>query len=308
MKEMNKLYSRLLFLLLFIWGKLSLTYAQCIGWIIGSVSYYIKSDMWRVAKINIDKCFPEKSDLQRNRLLKRSLQQTCIMGAEMPAIIFKKPQKLLQQIHIVHGADIMQKLYAEGRGVIVVAPHLGSYEFAAMYYSNKYPTAMLYTPPKIKLLDSLILGARSRLCKEMSPANHKGVKMIFRALSNKKVVAMLTDQVPANAGATYVSFFSHPAKTMNLPGKLYRKYKPALILSYAVRNGIGKGVTLFIENLEPLIKSYQLSKNIEDPVACAFNRRFEDIIRQYPDQYQWTYKRFKDHPDGFDYYKKDKKK
>lgn len=299
--------SRILMLILYLWGKLSFATVQRIGTFIGLVFFYLKSDMRRVARINIDKCFPELSEYHKNKLVKKTLQQNCIIGAEMPGILFKNPQKLLKQIQVVHGGDIVQSLYKEGRGVIVVAPHLGSYEIASMYYPNKYPTAMLYTPPKIKILDELILRARSRLCKNMSPTNYKGVKTIFRALANKKIVAMLTDQVPVDTGGTYINFFGNPAKTMNFPGKLYKRYKPAIVLNYAVRNSIGKGLTLFIENLEPLIKHYQTIDSVTDPVACAFNKRFEEIIKQYPDQYQWTYKRFKYNPDGIDYYKKDKK-
>ncbi|WP_440616590.1 lysophospholipid acyltransferase family protein [Cysteiniphilum sp. 6C5] len=304
---MKKIGAQALILILFLWGKLSFKTAQRIGAMIGILLYYCKSDMRRIARINIDKCFPELSDYHKRKLVKKTLQQTCMTGAEMPGILFKNPQKLLKQIQVVHGGDISQRLYEEGRGVMVVAPHLGSYEIASMYYSSKYPSAMLYTPPKIKTLDKLILRARSRLCENMSPANQKGVKMLFKALAKKQVIAMLTDQVPVDAGGTYVDFFGNPAKTMNFAGKLYERYKPAVVLSYAVRNSDGKGLTLFNEDLEPLIKHYQAIDGIEDPVAYAFTKRFEEIIRQYPEQYQWTYKRFKYHPDGIDYYKKDKK-
>lgn len=304
---MKKIGAQALILILFLWGKLSFKAAQRIGALSGVMFYYVKSDMRRVARINIDKCFPELSDYHKSKLVKKTLQQTCMTGAEMPGILFKNPQKILKQIQVMHGAEIAQRLYEEGRGVMVVAPHLGSYEIASMYYSSRYPSAMLYTPPKIKTLNKLILRARSRLCDNMSPANQKGVKMLFKALANKEVIAMLTDQAPVDAGGTYMNFFGNPAKTMNFPGKLYKRYKPAVVLSYAVRNDIGKGLTLFHEDLEPLIKHYQTMDDIEDPVAYAFNKRFEEIIRQYPEQYQWTYKRFKYHPDGVDYYKKDNK-
>ncbi len=304
---MKKISSQLLVFILYLWSRLSFGMAQRIGWVIGSLFYYFNNNMRRVASINIDKCFPDLSVYHKKRLLKKTLQQTCMTGAEMPAILFKSPQKLLQQIRVTHGDKLMQKLYEEARGVMVLGPHIGSYEIGSMFYPNSYPAAMLYTPPKIKTLDRLILRARSRLCKNMSPASHKGVKMLFKALANKEVIAMLTDQVPVDAGGTYVDFFGHPAKTMNFPTKLYQKLKPAVVLSYVVRNGIGKGSTLFIEDLEPLIKKYEMLDDIEDPVAYAFSKRFEEIIRQYPEQYQWTYKRFKYHPDGLDYYKKDKK-
>ena len=111
---------------------------------------------------------------------------------------------------------------------------------------------------------------------------------------------MLTDQVPVNAGSYYTDFFGIPSKTMTLPDKIYNKFKPAIVVSYLIREKLGKGYTLYIEDLEPLIHKFC---NINNPVAFSFTRIYESIIKKFPEQYQWTYKRFKYNPDNIDFYR-----
>ena len=292
---------------LYLWSRLGLTNAQRLGWLLGHLIACFKTDMKRIVQINLDLCFPELSKYHKKKLIRKIICHTVITGAEMPVILFQKPNKLLKSLHTVYGKETIQNLYNQERGVMVLGLHLGSYELGSMYFPQNFPSAMLYTPPKIELLDKLIYNARSRLCENMSPANHKGVKMLFKAMAKHQVTAMLVDQVPTGSGSTYVDFFAIPAKTMDFPWKIYQRFNPAIIAGYVVRNKVGKGYTLVLEDLEPAIKAAQTQTDIEDPVAYAFTKHFEKVIRKYPEQYQWTYKRFKHNPQDIDFYKKDKK-
>ena len=303
----KKIVALLLTFFLRLWSLMSFTVAQRVGWLIGNILVFFNNNITRVTKRNIEACFPNLSDYHQRRLIKDAVCQACITGSEVPAILFKHPDKLLKNIHTIYGKKLIQKRYEEGRGVMILGPHLGCWEIGAMCYAQHYPTAMLYTPPKIKTLDHLIYQARSRLCKAMSPANYSGIKLLFKAMANKEVVGMLSDQVPADSAGSYIDFFGMPAKTMRFPGKLYQRFKPAVIVSYTVRNGIGKGVSIYNEDLEPEIIAAQAMDSIADPVAYAFTKKYEAIIRKFPQQYQWSYKRFKYHPDGVDIYKKVKK-
>ncbi|MBK2125274.1 lysophospholipid acyltransferase family protein [Fangia hongkongensis] len=304
MNVFKKLGVVILISLLWLWSRLSLNSAQKIGYFIGSIFLRFNSNTKRVTQKNIALCFPELSAYHQKRLVEDSLRQMCITGAEMPAILFQSPKRLLRNL-TVEDEDILQQLYSENRGLLVLGAHLGCWEIGSMYFPKHFPSSMLYTPPKIAFINKLIHRARSRLCKNMSPANHKGVKMLFAALKRKELVAMLSDQVPTGIGGTYLDFFNVPAKTMNFPGKLYERFKPAVIVGYPIRNKGKKGITMYIENLEPDIIEAMQNPDIEDPCAYAFTKSFEKMIERFPDQYQWSYKRFKYNPDGIDFYKKD---
>lgn len=77
-------------------------------------------------------------------------------------------------------------------------------------------------------------------------------------------------------------------------------FSPSVLVSYAVRKGIGKGLTLHIEDLESDIFEAKTIDDIVDRVAYAFTKKYEIIIRRFPKQYQWSYKCFKYHPESID--------
>jgi len=219
----------------------------------------------------------------------------------MPMILFKKYKDLFKNISIIYGESTIQKLYKQGRGVMILGPHIGCYEIGPMYYSKKYPCAMLYTPPKIEVFDRIIYKTRSQLCSKMSPASYKGVKILFKSLIKKEITAMLTDQIPKNKG-TYINFFQVPVKVMNFPGRLYSKLKPATVISYSIRNHKEPSYTLYIENMELMVIKIKNGVRIKDKISHVINNRYEEIVRRFPHQYQWSYKRFKYHPDGINFY------
>ena len=138
----------------------------------------------------------------------------------------------------------------------------------------------------------------------MAPADTSGVKIIFKALKANKLVGMLTDQVPGVQGGCHVPFFNKDAQTMTLAGKLYKKLKPVVFTVATVRDEIGRGIHATVAPFEPYLKTDLNTHKYEDKFAYAMNQAFEDIIRQTPEQYLWSYKRFKYLADGEDPYAK----
>jgi len=257
-----------------------------------------------VVEKNIALCFPNLNNYYQTHFIKNSIRQLGVTAGEFPTILFTKSSKLLTNIRVIYGEDDFFARYRQKRGMMVLGPHLGCWEIGSMYYPSNFVTSMLYTPPKIEALDRLLYRSRSRICSFMSPANYKGVKVLLRFISKKKIIAMLTDQVPREDISSRIKFFGIAAKNITLPLKIYKRFKPAVVISYAVRNGFSKGLSLYIENLERDITQHIGNKSIEDPVAYACNQRYEFIIRKFPTQYQWSYKRFKDRSNTSDLYRK----
>jgi KDO2-lipid IV(A) lauroyltransferase len=148
------------------------------------------------------------------------------------------------------------------------------------------------------IVDEMLYEKRIRSGVYMEPADKSGVKNICRSLQQGALVIVLTDQVPKDKGAHYVPFFNRPAKTMSLPSKLFQRYQPRLILGCCIRDHSGQ----FEIHLKPLhahIKQNRPYCQSDDPFAECLNRAYEQLINRYPEQYQWSYKRFKQPPQGY---------
>lgn len=280
---------------------LPLSFMQALGFGIGFILSFFPNQLVRVAERNIDLCYPELSLLQKRKLVRQTVIQTVISGAEMPAIFMKDLKKVLKTIKNDDNLLKLKEAYAKGNGLLFIGPHLGCWEVAGLYVSANLPAFTLYTPPKQKALGDLILKGRERTGGDMEPASQSGVRHLFKALKDNKAVAMLTDQVPDpdDFGGLYAPFFGIDAWTMSFPSKLYQKRTPPTFMIYAIRLGIGRGFKLVIEPFEPYLKAYKKNNpNCPDPFTFAMNAYYEEVAKTYPSQYQWTYRRFKYPPKG----------
>ena len=89
-------------------------------------------------------------------------------------------------------------------GVIVIIPHLGSWEFFGKYTSLNFPMTSMYQPPKLSNLDPLIKKGRESSGASLVPTNKTGIKKILKALKSNELVAILPDQVPKKKVQGYI--------------------------------------------------------------------------------------------------------
>ncbi|MFC6670599.1 lysophospholipid acyltransferase family protein [Marinobacterium aestuariivivens] len=242
---------------------------------------------------NIELCFPELDVEARERLVAESLEETGRAMAEMGMSWLWSPARSLGKVRAVHGESLIRDALDEGRGVLLIAPHLGNWEVLNLYVSNRYrPFTAMYKPPQLKLMDDLIRRRRARLGSAMAPANASGVRMVMKALKRGEMVGILPDQEPDRQG-DFRPFFGVQALTMKLLPQLARQTGARVICGYAKRLPGGEGFELFFRAAEEGIGDPDLEK-----AAAAMNRSVEQCVRALPAQYQWEYRRFSRRPRG----------
>ena len=271
-------------------------------WILSRLPFRILQYLGRIAsrykgnkihdtiKENINRCFIDKPRKYRDRLIKKSYEQFMITCMEMISICGRTPQYLLKQIKEVENFEEYNNVINSGKPVIMLGSHIGCWEIGAMYIANSIKTSMLYTPIKNKYVDIILHNARSRLNNEMAPASMKGIKKMLASLKKNECTALLTDQVPSGVNASYVytKFFNHSVKTMVLPDKLYEKSNATVLYVNCLRRKNG-GLKICVKNItQDIIKSKQ-----ENPIIHISSNILEQTIKENPEQYQWSYKRFK---------------
>ncbi len=278
----------------FVWliGRLPVGLLQAVGVVLAQLTRVVSTHFKRTTTANIRHCFPNESPQTQNRLVYESLKQSLITLMEMPAFLTKKPTDLFKQVHHVYGLDMLDALYAQNKGVMLIGPHLGCWEIGSLYVTKRYDSTIMYKPPKIQAIRYLIEKARARTCEQMAPTTSYGIKKMIGALKAQQLLLLMGDQVPSQAGATPIDFFGISAQTMVLADKLHQRFQMPVVVAYGIRRGIGKGMDIYIESIDQTI-DYYIAQGHPFPVAKAFTTAFESAIRQWPAQYQWGYKRFK---------------
>jgi len=213
-------------------------------------------------------------------------------AGEAGAMILETPKVWLQAekcIRRVHSNDdhVVEAALAEKRGILYLTPHLGCFEITARYLVKYGPLTVMYRPPRHAALEPAMEQSRNISGLNAVPANMQGVRQFVRALKRGEAVGMLPDQVPSSGDGVWAPFFGWPALTMTLAGKLARQTGVAVILTAGERLPYGKGWRMhFLRLPEPLP---------EDPQALAnlINQSMETLIRRFPEQYLWSYNRYK---------------
>ncbi len=240
----------------------------------------------RVATRNVELVFPELDADARRRFVHESLRQTAMSLTELPKL-WGAPAEALGLVRAVHGHEYLADALARNRGLLVAAPHLGSWELLNLWLSRQAPMVILYRVPQRPEFDAFLRTARGAFGAEPVRADPAGVRTLFRRLKEGRMVGILPDQRPKSGEGAWGTFFGKPAKTMTLLGRLAHKSQAPVLLAWAERLPDSGGFDIHIESIGALVAD-------ADPVisTTALNAAIERAVRLRPEQYQWTYKRF----------------
>jgi len=200
--------------------------------------------------------------------------------------IWKNPKSSINKVSI-ENLDQIIELSKNGNGLIVLASHLGGFEIVPRIFAQHTRATVMYRPARKEWVNDLMLKSRKYSQMVFVEANIGGVRQIKRALVKGEVVGLLADQVPSVGDGVWAKFFNQYAYTTTFPIKLARQANVAILFVGAERLGLGKGWR---------IRSRLMPEAFPDCLvdACReMNQYFEEMIVSKPDQYMWSYNRYK---------------
>ncbi len=274
-------------------ARLPLPVSHAIGAFIGLLFYLLPNTKRHVSLTNLTLCFPELSRCSRHRLARRSLIETGKGLMEKPFLLFGPGERVLGLIRGSVGHEHLNQAITSAKGVVIVTPHLGDWELIGMYCSTLHPMTNLYRPQRGHEIDKMIHHGRQRLGATLVPTDVKGVRALYRALANGEMIGVLPDQNPGKGKGIFAPFFGVSTNTMVLLPRLAHKYKPVVLYSYAERLPWARGFRLHFVPASDDLAAADLHT-----AASGLNLGLEQEIRKLPEQYMWSYKRFKVRPDG----------
>lgn len=205
---------------------------------------------------------------------------------ELPWVWRRPRAEVLARVVEVSGWEHVEALHATGRGVVLLTPHMGAFEVAAQLIGSRIPITVLYRAPRQAWLGPLMEKGRRGGGVSLAAADAGGVRRLLRTLRDGGMVGILPDQVPGNGEGLWVDFFGRPAYTMTLAARL-TDVAAGVLMVFAERLPAGRGFHLhFLQPEVPV--TGDTHARVE-----AINRNVEALVRRYPAQYIWGYKRYK---------------
>lgn len=274
-------------------GWLPLGSAQRIGRWIGLLLWKFPTKAREVTDINLRICLPELSGQERERMTQASLVQTGQTMLEVPLMWEWPVQKCLDLVKETEGLELIDEAMAGGKGLILLAPHLGNWELAGLFFSSRYKMAALYSPPNMPEFEDYMIKVRGRLGSELVRGDRRGLARLAAILREGGVAGILPDQSPRGKGNAFAPFFGMEVKTMTLVSKLIQRTEANVLITYAERLPDAQGFRIVVKRTDDGLGD-------KDAVAAttAMNRSIERCVLDIPEQYQWEYKRLRHRPPG----------
>ena len=257
------------------------------------LNLYKSSSVYKLTMCNIKICFPDLSDVEKTLLAKESFIETFVSG-------YETLQSWARPIHI-SGKKIFRiennyliSQNANKKGLAIIAIHNRSVDMLLKWINSKTNTTTLYKKVKIKYLDKFVRKQREENNNEVYETNINGVRKIFKAFIDNKVVCLAADQVPKRGMGEYIKFFNTDAYTTTLAASMvYKTKKPAVFICMNSFKNNRVGITI-----------NPCNENVynDSEYKLSINQSIEDLIKINPKDYSWEYKRFRRSPSGIDPY------
>jgi len=289
--------TKLIYFLVRFLSVLPLRVLHGLGHAMGWLLYWIPNREQHTARVNLEQCFPELSEDERDSMLNRVLRENAITLLEMPAVWFGDTERWLQRLDMGTVRAEVENLLDQGKGLIVAIPHLGNFEIGVHFIGSIGPATGLYRPPRKQGLESVMLEGRNRPGRNrMVPTDRQGIKALYQALEANEMIVILPDQQPKlqkGGAGVFAPFFQVPALTMTLVNRFARKTGAPVYFVSFVRIPEKPGYRVI-----GVPATDEIASRDPEAAANALNQGVETSVRLYPDQYQWTYRRFEAQPGG----------
>ncbi|HDY85397.1 hypothetical protein LCGC14_0879620 [marine sediment metagenome] len=265
--------------------KAQLFAGRCMAWIMTPLMRTRK----KIARRNLELCFPELTDKQRTELLKENFRTMGMMLIETALSWWASDERLQKRVQY-EGLEHLDAALAKGKGVILLTGHFTSMELGGRLIMLKHPCYVMFRELNNQLFNAVMMQARTY--------HSEGIVMrddprpMVRALKKNKIVWYAPDQDFGRKRSVFATFFGVPAATVPATSRIV-KMSGAVIIPFVPRREKDGRYTL---SLSAPLANFPTGDDVAD--AQVINDLIEKEVRKTPAQYLWIHRRFKTQAEG----------
>ncbi len=239
----------------------------------------------QIARRNLELCFPELSEVERQRLLRLNIEESGRALFDIANAWYWSDQSVQKDMEIL-GAKYITEAKEEGCGIILFGVHSLALEMAGRTLGQLEPPICVYRPHNNPVFEYIQIKRRLRGAKALISKDK--ARQVIKALKVKESVWYAIDQAPARKDALFVPLFAveHVA-TITATTRL-------------AKNGNARLCPVFCERKENGGCRIEISAPLKNfPSGCVetdtrrLNSIIEQLILRRPEQYLWMHRRFK---------------
>lgn len=239
---------------------------------------------------NLNLVFPEKSSAEIKKIRIRFYRHMCDMFLEMIKSISISEEQLKARFSFTN-LEVVIQARMTGKSAILMCGHYASYEWAnaIQFYDTGYKGMGIYKKIKNPHFDKLIKDIRARFNAELIPSS-KAASLIaaYEEKGITGIYAMIADQSPKLERSKYwADFLGHTVPVFLGSEKLAKNLDMVVLYLQVEKTARGYYRATFV----PITSTPQ--QEPEFAITSAYLKELENQIRQKPEYYLWTHKRWK---------------
>jgi KDO2-lipid IV(A) lauroyltransferase len=263
-----------------------------LGRMLGGLVRMLFAKRTQIARRNVELCFPELDEVQREQLVKAHFASLGMAAFEVPLAWWGSDRRF-EGLAEISGLENLQAAADQGKGVLLLSAHFSCLDIGGRFLGPHFRFDAMYRPSNSPVVEYVMSRSRARHCDAIIQRDE--IKKLLRALRAGHAIWYAPDQNTQRKKAVFVKFFGHLASTTPATHKLARMTGARVVPFQTVRKPDGSGYRL---TLEPALEGFPT-----DDVA-ADTQRVNGIIerwaREQPEQYLWIHRRFRTRPDPTD--------
>ena len=241
----------------------------------------------KVVLTNMRNSFPEKSEEEISKLASEFYSHFTDVILESVKLFSISEADLAKRM-VSLNSEVFDAYYEEGRDVIVVSSHFGNWEMCATFGQHHMPhsTRGVYMPMKNKYWNEKAKTSRSRFGMNLVPRKEAISQL---GISETPVaLILLVDQSPHKDKRCYWTNFLNQETAVNFGVERLANDHNAVVI-YGHIQKVKRGyfeVTYSVISDDPTSHSYGW-------LTEKTTRKIEEKVREYPQYWLWTHKRWK---------------
>lgn len=260
---------------------------------LGRLFYHLLKRRRFITRRNIELCFPDLSESEREHLVRENFKSTAKAVFET-GIAWFWPYKRLQKLYTLEGLEHIRSHQEKGQGVLLLTLHFTTLEImGAAIFGLMDSMAVSYRPHRNPVYDLLQSRGRGRLNPTTRVIAAGDVRSMVRGLRDGYAVGYLPDQDYGPKHSVFVPFFGIPAATVVGLSRMAKMANVPVVPLVNFRRADGKG---YVFRALPSLENFPSGDEERD--ARLVNAHVEKCVLEHPEQYLWMHRRFKSRPPG----------
>lgn len=251
------------------------------------ILYYIFGYRRQVVLQNLAIAFPEKTEAERKKIAKKFYRNLTDTFIETLKMISASKKFILKRV--TANWEVVNTIKESGRSVQLHLGHNFNWEWgnAASAENFRIPIIVVYMPIENRIFEKLFYKLRTRYGSILVRATHMREDFLpYR--KNQYLLGLAADQNPGHPGnAWWFRFFDRATPFVKGPAKaaIINNVPVVFAFIHKPRRGYYEGVMkLAVENP---------AAYTEEELTRMFVRYLEQVVRDYPDMWLWSHRRWK---------------